>query len=84
MRSRVRAAVSRWPAPFPVNGRSVFKGHRFVSDELLSDSKMRHHPLTPMTGSNLERVLQPQTRRRVGLVAREIGAARGGRDPTAL
>ncbi|MFN0183748.1 MAG: four-carbon acid sugar kinase family protein, partial [Aquabacterium sp.] len=34
---------------FPDNGRTVFKGHLFVGDVLLSDSGMRDHPLTPMT-----------------------------------
>ena len=57
---------------FPDNGRTVFKGHLFVGDGLLSDSGMRHHPLTPMTDANLVRVLQAQLhgakRRRVGLV----------------
>ncbi|WP_119353725.1 3-oxo-tetronate kinase [Azohydromonas sediminis] len=53
---------------FPENGRSVFRGHLFVGDELLSDSGMRTHPLTPMTDSNLVRVLQAQTPSRVGLV----------------
>jgi uncharacterized protein YgbK (DUF1537 family) len=60
---------------FPINGRTVFKGHLFVGDVLLSDSGMRHHPLTPMTDANLVRVLQAQTRRRVGLVTRESVAA---------
>jgi uncharacterized protein YgbK (DUF1537 family) len=45
---------------FPENGRTVFKGHLFVGDQLLSDSSMRQHPLTPMTDSNLVRVLQAQ------------------------
>lgn len=53
---------------FPANGRTVFQGHLFVGDVLLSDSGMRHHPLTPMTDANLVRVLQAQTRRKVGLV----------------
>ena len=53
---------------FPENGRTVFKGHLFVGDVLLQDSGMRHHPLTPMTDSNLVRVLQAQTRRTVGLI----------------
>jgi uncharacterized protein YgbK (DUF1537 family) len=53
---------------FPVNGRTIFKGHLFVGDILLSDSHMRHHPLNPMTDSNLARVLQRQTRYKVGLV----------------
>jgi uncharacterized protein YgbK (DUF1537 family) len=33
---------------FPENQRTIFKGHLFVGDQLLSDSGMRHHPLTPM------------------------------------
>ena len=60
---------------FPVNQRTVFKGHLFVGDVLLSDSGMRHHPLTPMTDANLVRVMQAQTRRKVGLVAQEVVAA---------
>jgi uncharacterized protein YgbK (DUF1537 family) len=46
---------------FPENGRTVFRGHLFVGDQLLSDSGMRDHPLTPMTDSNLVRVLQAQS-----------------------
>ncbi len=42
---------------FPVNGRTIYKGHLFVGDILLSDSGMRHHPLTPMTDANLVKVL---------------------------
>jgi 3-dehydrotetronate 4-kinase len=53
---------------FPTNKRTVFKGHLFVGDELLSDSGMRNHPLTPMTDSSLVRVLQRQSRYKVGLV----------------
>lgn len=61
---------------FPENHRTVFKGHLFVGDVLLSDSGMRQHPLTPMTDANLVRVIQGQTRRRVGLVPHEV-VARG-------
>lgn len=53
---------------FPENGRIVFKGYLFVGDELLHESGMRNHPLTPMTDSSLVRVLQAQTKRRVGLI----------------
>ena len=53
---------------FPENGRTVFRGHLFVGDELLSDSGMRNHPLTPMRESNLVKVLQAQSQGRVGLV----------------
>jgi uncharacterized protein YgbK (DUF1537 family) len=53
---------------FPTNKRTVFKGHLFVGDELLSDSGMRNHPLTPMTDSSLVRVLHRQSNNKVGLV----------------
>ncbi len=53
---------------FPDNQRTVFKGYLFVGDMLLSESGMRDHPLTPMTDSNLVRVLQAQCRRKVGLI----------------
>ena len=60
---------------FPDNQRTVFKGHLFVGDVLLSDSGMRNHPLTPMTDSNLVRVLQAQCRRKVGLIDYQAVAA---------
>ncbi|MCD9569989.1 3-oxo-tetronate kinase [Pseudomonas protegens] len=53
---------------FPENGRTIFRGHLFVQDQLLSESGMQHHPLTPMTDANLVRVLQSQTRLAVGLL----------------
>ncbi len=59
---------------FPENGRTVFRGHLFVGDELLSDSGMRNHPLTPMTDANLVRVLQAQTQQRVGLLRHDTVA----------
>jgi 3-dehydrotetronate 4-kinase len=53
---------------FPANARSVFQGHLFVGQALLSESGMEHHPLTPMTDPNLVRVLGRQTDGTVGLV----------------
>ena len=53
---------------FPENGRTIFRGHLFVQDQLLSESGMQHHPLTPMTDANLVRVLQSQTGLNVGLL----------------
>ncbi|WP_421547057.1 3-oxo-tetronate kinase [Pseudomonas sp. QD4] len=53
---------------FPENGRTLFRGHLFVQDQLLSESGMQHHPLTPMTDANLVRVLQSQTTQKVGLL----------------
>lgn len=60
---------------FPDNQRTVFKGHLFVGDSLLSDSGMRQHPLTPMTDANLVRVLQAQCQGRVGLIDHRTVAA---------
>ena len=67
---------------FPENGRTVFRGHLFVGDELLSDSGMRHHPLTPMTDANLVRVMQAQCSGRVGLLRHDT-VARGAAAITA-
>jgi uncharacterized protein YgbK (DUF1537 family) len=53
---------------FPENKRTIYLGHLFVGDLLLSDSSMRNHPLTPMTDANLVRVLGRQTKGKVGLV----------------
>ena len=66
---------------FPANGRTVYQGHLFVGDRLLSESGMRHHPLTPMTDPDLVRVLAAQTRHRTGLLPHAVlkdgpGAAR--------
>jgi 3-dehydrotetronate 4-kinase len=53
---------------FPTNARTVYQGHLFVGGNLLSESGMEHHPLTPMTDANLVRVLSRQTDGTVGLV----------------
>jgi 3-dehydrotetronate 4-kinase len=54
---------------FPTNKRTIYLGHLFVGEQLLSDSPMKDHPLTPMRDANLVRVLGRQTKRKVGLVA---------------
>ena len=46
---------------FPENGRTVFHGHMFVGDRLLSESSLATHPLTPMTDPDLVRVLAAQS-----------------------
>ncbi|MEU6844035.1 3-oxo-tetronate kinase [Streptomyces sp. NPDC046716] len=50
---------------FPATGRTVYKARLFVHDELLEESPMRDHPLTPMRDSHVARLLAPQTRRPV-------------------
>ncbi|MFZ5541015.1 MAG: 3-oxo-tetronate kinase [Pseudomonadota bacterium] len=69
--NREAACVPVCPA-FPANGRTVYRGHLFVGDRLLNESGMEKHPLNPMTDANLVRVLQAQTRERVGLVAFDV------------
>ena len=61
---------------FPENGRTIYLGYLFVGDVLLSESGMRDHPLTPMRDASLVRVLQRQTRGKVGLVV-QYDVARG-------
>ena len=63
---------------FPENGRTICRGYLFVGDVLLSESGMKDHPLTPMTDANLVRVLQAQTKRRVGLIRYDV-LARGAK-----
>ncbi len=53
---------------YPANRRTVFQGHLFVGEALLSDSPMRNHPLTPMTDASLVRVMGRQSRHPVGLL----------------
>lgn len=57
---------------FPATHRTIYQGHLFVGDQLLSDSPMRDHPLTPMRDANLARVLQRQTEVPVGRVTYSV------------
>jgi uncharacterized protein YgbK (DUF1537 family) len=59
---------------FPATGRTVFQGHLFVGDRLLSESSLRNHPLNPMTDADLRRWLKLQSRDPVGLVTRAVVA----------
>jgi 3-dehydrotetronate 4-kinase len=76
------AGVPACPA-FPAAGRTIYQGHLFVGDRLLSESSLRTHPLNPMTDPDIRRWLALQSRRSVGLVpharvaagAAEIAAA---------
>ncbi len=51
---------------FPTTGRSIYQGHLFVNDALLSESGLQNHPLTPMTDPDIRRWLSPQTKYTVG------------------
>ncbi len=54
---------------FIETGRTVYRGHLFVHDALLSDSPLKDHPLNPMRDANLVRVLGRQTAEPVSLLA---------------
>lgn len=75
----IDAAMDTLPEDFtialpalPVNGRTTYLGYHFVNGQLLSDSPMRHHPLTPMTNPNLVDLLGRQTARKVGLTSYRV------------
>lgn len=53
---------------FPSAGRSIYQGHLFVNDTLLSENGMQNHPLTPMHGPDIPRVLTAQYKGAVGHV----------------
>lgn len=51
---------------FPATGRTIYQGHLFVGDRLLSESGMEAHPLTPMVDPDIRRWLGHQTKSSVG------------------
>lgn len=57
---------------FPATGRSIYQGHLFVTDRLLSESGMQNHPLTPMTDPDIRRWLGHQIKGSVGHVPAQI------------
>lgn len=69
---------------FPATGRSIYQGHLFVNDRLLSESGMEKHPLTPMTDPDLRRWLGRQTSRAIGLVPYTVVAEGSGAIRNAL
>jgi uncharacterized protein YgbK (DUF1537 family) len=52
----------------PALRRTVYNGVLFAGANLLQESSMRNHPLTPMTDSSVPRLLQAQTKNLVGHV----------------
>ena len=67
--ARTGSAFTACCPTFPEYQRAVFQGHLFVGDRLVSESPKRDDPVTPMRDPDLVRVLQRQTRQRVGLLA---------------
>jgi uncharacterized protein YgbK (DUF1537 family) len=60
---------------FPEVDRTVYAGHLFAIDQLISRSPKRHDPLTPMREPDLVRVLAAQTAERVGLIRHQVLSA---------
>ncbi|WP_372426696.1 3-oxo-tetronate kinase [Salinarimonas chemoclinalis] len=69
LRGDAGAAIVPVCPAFPGTGRTVFQGHLFVGDRLLSESPLKDHPLNPMRDADLLRVLARQSADPVGLVA---------------
>ncbi|MFK7876131.1 MAG: 3-oxo-tetronate kinase [Paracoccaceae bacterium] len=61
---------------FPGAGRTIYKGQLFVGDQLLADSPMKDHPLTPMRDSDLMRLMGQQSKHDVGLI--DLATVRAG------
>jgi uncharacterized protein YgbK (DUF1537 family) len=76
-------AVVVCPA-FPTNGRTVYQGHLFVRDRLLSESGMERHPLNPMTDPDIRRWLRHQTASDIGHIAHDVVARGAGSIAAAL
>ncbi|MCP1413628.1 uncharacterized protein YgbK (DUF1537 family) [Paenarthrobacter sp. A20] len=55
----------------PEHRRTQYMGNLFVAEQPLAESPMSHHPLTPMTDSNVVRLLSAQTERPVELVSQK-------------
>jgi uncharacterized protein YgbK (DUF1537 family) len=53
---------------FPTNKRTIYQGQLFVGEQLLSESPMKDHPLTPMRDANLVRLMDLQSARSSGLI----------------
>ena len=56
----------------PEAGRTVYQGHLFVWGDLLSDSSMKDHPLTPMRDASLVRLMERQSRGSAGVVPLQV------------
>jgi uncharacterized protein YgbK (DUF1537 family) len=68
---RLGADFTGFCPAFPDVERKVYRGYLFWADQLISESPKRLDPLTPMRDPNLVRVLQAQTKHKVGLIRHE-------------
>jgi uncharacterized protein YgbK (DUF1537 family) len=56
----------------PALRRTVYNGVLFAGTDLLQESSMLNHPLTPMTDSSVPRLLQAQTKNLVGHIGYSV------------
>jgi uncharacterized protein YgbK (DUF1537 family) len=80
LRERLGAPGAVACPAFPATGRTIYQGHLFVGERLLSESGMEKHPLTPMRDPDLRRWLSYQTHTPIGLVPQAVVA----KGPTAI
>ena len=57
---------------FPEAGRTIYQGHLFVWGDLLSESSMKDHPLTPMRDASLVRQMEAQSKGKAGVVPLQV------------
>jgi uncharacterized protein YgbK (DUF1537 family) len=69
---RCAAHLTLFSPAFPEVDRTVYQGHLFAGEVLISQSPKRFDPLTPMREPNLVQVLQQQTKARVGLLPHRV------------
>lgn len=70
--SRIGAEFTAFCPAFPEVARTVYQGHLFGGDKLISRTPKRFDPLTPMREPDLVKVLQAQTAHRVGLLPHPV------------
>lgn len=78
------AVLDAWDLPctilcpaLPVNGRTVRDGKLYVNGIPLSESHMKNHPLTPMTESDVTKLIEMQSKYRAAKVSVEEMEAAG-------
>jgi uncharacterized protein YgbK (DUF1537 family) len=57
---RLKVSMTVICPALPVNGRTVYQGYLFVNDQLLNESSMKNHPVTPMGDAKLSRLMEGQ------------------------
>ena len=79
------AVLEEWKLPctilcpaLPVNGRTVRDGKLYVKGIPLSESHMKNHPLTPMTESDITKLIEMQSKYRAEKISAEKMLEGGG------